>query len=336
LTAPDACWFPGGPGNAVQIVQNWRASHAMPLLTFRMGLTNRASRVHDAPLVAQRLKRFSSVMNKLVREPHMKLSQMHDLGGCRAIMNDVAAVDRLFHLYRGSRLDLGQQDLFGSEGALKCYDYIRTPKPDGYRGIHVVGRYRARLEKNEPWNGHRIEIQLRSRLQHAWATAVETVTTFTRFRLKFGSGPEEWRRFFALMGSALAIREGTRLIQGTPHDPVELTRELREYTRQLKVRQRLAGWARAIRRLPRRNVTKIRWLLMVLNVTDSTIKVTGFSDRAKAARAINELEAMKRDDLDAVPVWVGSVRDLKAAYPNYYADTREFIGALNQALRSGR
>jgi hypothetical protein len=314
-------------GDAFYVVENWRTSHAMPLLTFRMGLTKRARRVEPDALIAQRMKRFSSVMNKLVRETNMKLSQMQDLGGCRAILRNVEAVDRVYELYRGP------QDLFESEGALKSFDYIRSPKPDGYRGIHVVGRYRARLQKNEPWNGHRIEIQLRSRLQHAFATTVETVTTFTRHQLKFGGGPTQWRRFFALMGSALALREGTPLVPGTPEASEELTRELRELTKELKVRPRLAGWARALRKLPRRNVKTFNWLLLVLNVSDSTIKVTGFADRAKAANAVVDIERLKRDDLDAVLVWVDTVRDLKAAYPNYYADTGEFIDALNQALR---
>jgi hypothetical protein len=316
-------------GDALLVVQNWRTSHAMPLLTFRMGLTKRAKRVAPDALIAQRLKRFSSVMDKLVRERNMKLSQMQDLGGCRAILPDVAAVGRVYDLYRGI-----QDELFDSEGSLKCYDYLTNPKPDGYRGVHVVGRYRARLLKNEPWNGHRIEIQLRSRLQHAFSTAVETVTTFTRFPLKFGGGPNDWRRFFSLVGSALAMREHTALVPGVPSDQSDLTRELREVCKELKVRQRLAGWARAMRKLPRRNVTRFRLLLLVLNVANTTIKVTGFSDVGKAVEAINEIEKSKREDLDAVLVWVGSVRDLKAAYPNYYADTGEFITALNQALRT--
>src|SRR5262249_13622427 len=105
-------------------------------------------------LIAQRLKRISSALNKLVRESQMKLSQMQDLGGCRAIVADVADVDRIFDLYRGPQ---STQDLFESEGSLKCYDYIRHPKPDGYHGIHVVGRYRPRNERNEPWSGQRIE-----------------------------------------------------------------------------------------------------------------------------------------------------------------------------------
>jgi hypothetical protein len=133
------------------------------------------------------------------------------------------------------------------------------------------------LEKNEPWNGHRIEIQLRTQLQHAFSTSVETVTTFTRSPLKFGGGPDEWRRFFALTGSAFALREGTALVPGTPTDPGELIRELRETTKALKVRQRLAGWARALKQLPRRDVSQFQWLLLVLNIAGDkpTIKVTG-------------------------------------------------------------
>src|SRR5258708_5981259 len=115
------------------VIQNWRASHAMPLLTFRMGLAQRAKRVEAEPIIAQRMKRLSSVLNKLAREPRMKLSQMQDLGGCRAIMSNIDSVDRLYELYRES-----DDDLFQSEGVMKCSDYIRNPKQDGYRGIHVV------------------------------------------------------------------------------------------------------------------------------------------------------------------------------------------------------
>jgi hypothetical protein len=258
----------------------------------------------------------------------MQLSQMQDLGGCRAIIPNVMDLNQLYGLYRGP------QDLFESESAVKCYDYIGHPKEDGYRGVHIVGRYRARIASNEPWNGQRIEIQLRTSLQHAFSTAVETVTTFTRHPLKFGRGPLEWRRFFALTGSAFALREGTAPVPGTPTDPTELARELREITKALKVRQRLAGWARALKQMPRRNVGTFQWLLLVLNLSDNTIKVTGFPARAKAAKALDEIEVLKREDLDAVLVWVNSARDLKAAYPNYYADAREFINALNLVLRT--
>jgi hypothetical protein len=238
-------WWGGAPrpddlGHAYRVIQNWRTSHGLPLNVFQAGLRSRAKRVDEDILVAQRMKRFSSVMNKLVREPHMKLSQMQDLGGCRAILPDVPSVDTLYGMYRGD------EPLYETETSLKCYDYIRHPKEDGYRGIHIVGRYQARTESRDLWNRHRIEIQLRSRLQHAFATTVETVTTFTREPLKFGAGPAEWRRFFALMGSALALREATPLVSGTPTNDKAIIMELREVTRALKVRQRLQGWTDAV------------------------------------------------------------------------------------------
>ena len=183
------------------IVANWRACHGLPLNVIQAGLRARIRRLKQKALVAQRLKRFSSIMNKLVREPDMKLSQMQDLGGCRAILSNVSTVTALYRMYQEP-----QPNVFAEEGPLKCYDYISEPKEDGYRGIHVVARYHPRSIGRTDWNGQRIEIQLRTKLQHAFATAVETVTTFTREPLKFGAGPAEWRRFFSLMGSALAIR----------------------------------------------------------------------------------------------------------------------------------
>jgi hypothetical protein len=75
--------------HAYMVVENWRTSHGLPLNTFQAALRGRTKRVEENVIVAQRLKRFASVMNKLVREPNMKLSQMHDLGGCRAIFSSV-------------------------------------------------------------------------------------------------------------------------------------------------------------------------------------------------------------------------------------------------------
>ncbi|HKY22887.1 MAG TPA: RelA/SpoT domain-containing protein [Vicinamibacterales bacterium] len=318
-------------GNAWGICSNWRSSHAMPLLSFRMGLTHRARKVQSESLIAQRVKRMPSILNKLVREPAMQLSQMQDLGGCRAIMADVESVYRVFDLYRGS----SEQGLFDEEiaNSLKCYDYIRNPKADGYRGIHVVGRYRPRFEKHDQWSGNRIEIQLRTQLQHTLATTVETVTTFTRKPLKFGGGPEMWRRFFALSGSAFALVEGTPLIPGTPQKSHEIVQELRALSKELRVKQRLKAWTRALKTLPRRNLKGAKWLLLILDVERNTIKVTGFSDRMKAAAANAAIEQSPRaKHLDAVLAWVPSAKTLRAAYPNYYADTRVFLASLESVL----
>jgi len=196
----------------------------------------------------------------------------------------------------------------------------------------VVARYHPRSQNRAPWDGQRIEIQMRTKLQHAFATAVETVTTFTREPLKFGAGPAEWRRFFSLMGSALAIREQTPLVGGTPLNEQDLIAELGTAARELKVRQRLRKWANAIRTLPRRNIADFKWLLLVLDTEKNTIQVTGFADRRQASKEIGKIESSARKNLDAVLVSVNSIKQLRAAYPNYYADTREFLNALSIAL----
>jgi hypothetical protein len=76
--------------------------------------------------------------------------------------------------------------------------------------------------------------------------------------------------------------------------------------------------------MPRRSIRDFKWLLLVLNLDENTVKVTGFGDRRKAAVVIAEIEK-NPGARDAVLVWVRSARDLRAAYPNYYADTGEFI-----------
>lgn len=316
--------------NALQVIGNWRACHSLPLNIVQKGLRDRARKIEPKVIIAQRLKRFASIMNKLSREGRMKLSQMQDLGGCRAILSSVGNVNALYETYSGVAR------LLPEETSLKCYDYISNPKEDGYRGIHVVARYHPRIANRAPWDGHRIEIQLRTILQHAFATAVETVTTFTRQPLKFGSGSPEWKRFFSLMGSALAIQEKTPLVPNTPLDHASLIAELRQMTIELRVRHRLEGWSNSIQTLPYHHLKNFKWLLLVLDLAQNTVAVTGYLNRNDASQALAQIEKDKRPEIDAVLVWVNSIKGLRAAYPNYYADTKHFLDVLQATLSENR
>ncbi|MGE5324540.1 MAG: (p)ppGpp synthetase, partial [Actinomycetota bacterium] len=77
---------------AFNIIGNWRSSHSFPLNTFKIGLLKKAREVDQHSLVAQRLKRLSSIALKLQRFPDMRLSQMQDIAGCRAILSSVSKV----------------------------------------------------------------------------------------------------------------------------------------------------------------------------------------------------------------------------------------------------
>lgn len=65
------------------VINNWRASHAFPLNTFQMNLRRKGKALDEECLIAQRIKRLSSISHKLDRFQNMKLSQMQDIGGCR-------------------------------------------------------------------------------------------------------------------------------------------------------------------------------------------------------------------------------------------------------------
>lgn len=114
------------------VISNWRACHNFPLNTFQTGLRRRARRFDPTCIVAQRIKRLSSIMLKLERFPLMTLSQMQDIGGCRAVMSNTTKVRALVRDYKGSEIkhELSQED-----------DYIQNPKESGYRGIHLVYKY---------------------------------------------------------------------------------------------------------------------------------------------------------------------------------------------------
>ena len=88
---------------ALEVVNNWRSAHSFPLNTFQMRLRANAGTVDPRSLVAQRIKRFSSIDAKLRRFKWLKLSAMQDIGGCRAVVSSARRVQELVKLYDESR-----------------------------------------------------------------------------------------------------------------------------------------------------------------------------------------------------------------------------------------
>lgn len=315
-----------------EIINNWRSSHSYPLQIIKMSLLTRAKRVDNQTIVAQRIKRLSSIKSKLDRNPNMKLSQMQDLGGCRAIIGTPRRVFVVVDLYEkaaGKNPDRPQ--------LLKKYDYINNPKPDGYRSVHFVFKYKTPAIGPAIYNGQRIEIQLRSRLQHAWATAVETVSTFTGQALKSNVGDEAWKRFFVLMGSALARREGTPISDNVPSRTNKLKSELRDCAQHLDVQNRLRIYGDALKGVPALDWhPNAKLFLLQLDLKGNRVEVTAYAEDAIEQATADYLKVEKLEKggtiTDAVLVSVDSMASLRRAYPNYFLDTRAFIDAVNKAI----
>lgn len=309
--------------NALDIAGNWRSSHGYPLHVVKTLLRSRAKNIDAGALVAQRLKRMPSIITKLQRFHSMQLSTMQDLGGCRAVLRSVSSVDRLVEIYEGNPTSAAV--LVGKK------DYITTPKPDGYRSVHLIYEYQGKSQGGA-FCGQKVEIQIRSRLQHAWATALETIDTFTAEALKTGFGSDAWKRFFALVGTAMALSEKRTIVPDTPTDREELKKELKPLCKTLRVPDVFQAFAAGIQVATRPAVAGAVAHILILDAETKMVRVVSTSSNETAAEQYIELEKENLDKphIQSVLVSVDSLQALRSAYPNFYLDTRRFTNFIER------
>lgn len=303
--------------DAFDVIDNWRAAHHFPLNTFYTTLKNRAIRIYPRTLTAQRIKRFASIAYKLWDKKDMKLSQMQDIGGCRAVMATLDDLNELRDLYTRKLL---------AHTYTGCKDYIKTPRDSGYRSVHLKYRFHGSAN-SAAWDGLKIEIQLRTQLQHQWATAVEAAGTFTKQALKSNKGPAEWLRFFSLMGSVFALREKCPTIPDTPSTYGELCSEIRHLNNDCHIVSTFKQYRALIPHFERK--TNAKYYLITLDPIKSEVKVLGFNKHqsrdANKVYAYEEKRLPPDSPTQVVLVSVDSISALKKAYPNYFLDTAVFL-----------
>lgn len=112
-------------------------------------------------------KSTSAIKAKLSRQS-IRLSQIHDIAGCRTLVADVVEQDRVLVALR---------NIFPAADV----DDRRERSSHGYRAVHVIPNV----------NGKRIEIQVRSALQHLWAELSEKLSDQLGTEIKYGQGPAE-------------------------------------------------------------------------------------------------------------------------------------------------
>jgi len=319
---------------ALEVLDNWRAIHRYPMHIFKKRLKNVSEKINKSSLAVQRLKRLPSILKKLQRvyhgtKPTMKLSQMQDIAGCRAVMSNIELTRRL---YKESYI---RGDLKHKKVNEK--DYITYPKEDGYRSIHLIYKYNSNKGKKD-YNGLLIEIQIRSKLQHLWATAIETVDFFTRQAIKSNEGKKEWVDFFRLVSSAFAIMENCPLVPNTPTNKSELYSKIKDKEKKLKVITVMSGWAQAVRvfELAAKQKPNLQFFLLELDIIGGKLNITGYPKEAEKKAISDYAKVEKRsqgkDEYDVVLVGVDAAKDLRKAYPNYFADTKEFLENLKKII----
>ena len=171
-------------------VAKWRELHAEPLAWLTMSLRGRV----EMP-ASYRLKRLPQIVAKLARAGTMKLAQMQDIGGCRIVVDCQDDVD--------SAAESIERRSAPSYEVVRITDYRRDGRQiTGYRALHIIVRRDECL----------LEIQVRTRRQHAWAEAVERAANRTKHRLKDGEGPAALVEYFRHASECLAVLDdGNRL-----------------------------------------------------------------------------------------------------------------------------
>ena len=178
------------------VIEEWRAAYRAVLNTFQAILRNRTA--HKDITVAQRHKRQSTIFDKLQRLPKMQLSRMDDVAGCRLIFKSIEELNKFRAVFHKARF---HHEL---KNDIDKYDYIKNPKSTGYRGIHDVYGYDVNSASGLHLKGLLVEIQYRTEVQHAWATAVEVIGFITADQPKFEKGDNRYQQAMALASEIFA------------------------------------------------------------------------------------------------------------------------------------
>lgn len=305
---------------ALKIANEWRLAHVYPINTFQARL-RKSVKKYSEPIVAQRLKRMPTIIDKLDRHPNMKLSTMQDIGGVRAVLNSIKEVNEVANLYLDSQR---------FTHILKDKrDYIESPKPDGYRGIHLIYRYNNTLARNDVaklYEGLLVEIQLRTKEQHHWATAVETMGLILDQPFKTRGGAKDWHEFFALMSSAIAIVEETNVLEAHQDlEPHEIYGRIKAIDAEIRARDAMRGYTYAANIIQRNDIGFYN--IIILDTKNKQVSIRGYAkdDYKKAVRDYAIGEQKSDEFTDLVLVSAGRLKSLQLAYPNYFLDISTFL-----------
>lgn len=159
----------------ILILDSWRHQHEEPAQIFFNKLVGIINKYPDA-MATYRLKRKESILKKLYRSNgNFELGAMDDIAGCRAIVNSVSEVYEVYN----EILDLKEA---GEIDIKKTKDYIENPEKSGYRSLHIIIKQTLKQENID--RQYRIELQIRTKLQHYWSTAVEAMSEIDNVEYK--------------------------------------------------------------------------------------------------------------------------------------------------------
>jgi hypothetical protein len=135
------------------------------------------------------------------------------------------------------------------------------------------------------------------------------------------------------MGTAIALREGTPAVPGTPSGENTLVTELRSLNQQLEVEHTLTALGVAVEGIEHPALNQA-YFLLELEPQAKSLRVKSYpqSESAKASQEYLAAEERLRGHGNAVLVSVEDIAVLRRAFPNYFLDTNIFVDTLKTIL----
>lgn len=306
---------------ALPIIQQWRETHFHVLQELnRQLLVFFSEHSITFSISSMRIKRMTSIEAKLRnnQDKGMKLGGMQDIGGIRFVFDTISQLDDVSHL-----LDSFVPDSFE---LVRKHDYVDCPKESGYRSIHYVYKYK---DADPTYNGLSIELQVRTKMQHSWAMAVETASLISQTSLKADlKDGSEWRGFFKLVSALFAKDEGKSVYTDfINYSEEQFCKEYFHYEE-----NNLVDQLKALRVTVNMDFDKVKrgYCVLTIDFMSRIVHALTFTQEQEeeATRLFSQIESTINKDEAALMVGIEDMREIKEAYPSYFLDTKKFFEFL--------
>jgi len=131
-----------------------------------------------------RTQKNNAIIRAKLRREHTELPTMQDIAGCRLVFQTILHLNEAW------------SQIVQKFADVKVIDRLSVPR-NGYRAVHII--YRTDI--------YSYEVQLRTRLQHAWAEISEKLADKYGLELKYGGGPVPVRDFLLRFSDNIASFE---------------------------------------------------------------------------------------------------------------------------------
>lgn len=190
----------------LKMIQEYRESFSKPLSEVFKIVSDVAENFKTKCVVSYRIKRIDTIISKLKRLYKKKgepsdLKNMTDIGGCRCVIstkND----EEIYAFCRKLKDRIKAPFVIAKEK-----DYVANPKEDGYRSYHIHVKDEA--------SNRKVEIQIRNKPMHSWATLVEITDFVFSKKLKEGEKDPKREQFFRLWSkrASLSLDEKNEMVR---------------------------------------------------------------------------------------------------------------------------